>query len=168
MTEGRSWQDTAYRRSDQSVLVFFPAVAASPSPTPGHYHSFNRGRGYTQVSWHGQTYCLAGGYRMYGDAPTATPATAAAEKPAPRQARKRQQAAVESDEELCGPNRKLQQLIPQMLAGQATPAEGEGETPVPRRAPKRHPALTETEKEQLGCPPHPRKVRRLKPQNLAG
>ncbi|KAK2503986.1 hypothetical protein MC885_007160 [Smutsia gigantea] len=143
------------------------AAAASPSPTPGHYyHAFYRGPGETQVSWHGETYCLAGGYRLYGAAPMATPATGPAEKPVPRQARKRQRAVAESDEELGAPPPKIRRLTPEGRAGRATPAEVEGEVPVPRRAPKRRPTSTDPDEEQLGCPP--RKVRRMTPQKLAG
>ncbi|KAK2491241.1 hypothetical protein MC885_007208 [Smutsia gigantea] len=126
-TQSRKRQRAA-AESDEEL-----AVGASHYPTPGHYHAFYRGHGETQVSWHGETYWLAGGYLVYGDAPMATPATVAVEKPAPRQARKRQRAAVESDEELSGPCPKIQRLTPQKLAGRATLAEWEGETPVPGR-----------------------------------
>ncbi|KAK2505664.1 hypothetical protein MC885_006957 [Smutsia gigantea] len=63
------------------------AAAASPSPTPGY--AFHRGHGKTQVSWHGETYCLLGGYRVFGDAPLATPAKVEAHKPVPKRAPKR-------------------------------------------------------------------------------
>lgn len=50
--------------------------------TPAYYHVLYQGCGKIQVGWHGETYCLVGGYRLYGDAPLATPPKAKAEKPA--------------------------------------------------------------------------------------
>ncbi|XP_057348844.1 DPEP2 neighbor protein-like [Manis pentadactyla] len=102
------------------------AAAASPSPTPGYCHLLYQGRGETQVTWHGETYCLVGGYRSYGDAPVATPEKVEAEKPVPRRAPKRH-ATSASDQELGCPPPKLRRLqhrgkrlTPQKLAGHAT------------------------------------------------
>uniref|UniRef100_A0A9L0JEM5 Uncharacterized protein n=1 Tax=Equus asinus TaxID=9793 RepID=A0A9L0JEM5_EQUAS len=102
--------------------------------------------------WHGETYCLVGGYRAYGDAPLATPAKVEAEEPVPRQVPKRHQAVAELDK--------------------ATLAKVEAEKPVPRRAPKRHRAGTESDQD-LGCPgPNIRTLqhggRRLTPQKVTG
>ncbi|XP_014644068.1 PREDICTED: uncharacterized protein LOC106802040 [Ceratotherium simum simum] len=102
------------------------AVAPTPPPTPCLYHVVYRGCGETQMCWHGETYCLVGGYRAYGDAPVATPAKVEAEKPVPRRAPKKRRAMAESDKELCCPspqNWRLQhggrRLTPQKLAGRA-------------------------------------------------
>ncbi|XP_045299214.1 DPEP2 neighbor protein [Leopardus geoffroyi] len=76
------------------------AAGAPSSPTPGHYHVLYRGCGETQVGWHGETYCLIGGYRTYGDAPVATPAKTEAEKPIPSQAPKRRRAMAESNKDV--------------------------------------------------------------------
>ncbi|XP_073081700.1 DPEP2 neighbor protein [Manis javanica] len=102
------------------------AAAGSPSPTPGYCHLLYQGRGETQVTWHGETYCLVGGCRSYGDAPMATPAKVKAEKPVPRRAPKRH-ATSASDEELGCPPPKIRRLqhrgkglTPQKLAGHAT------------------------------------------------
>ncbi|XP_037669884.1 DPEP2 neighbor protein-like [Choloepus didactylus] len=100
------------------------AVAPVSPPTPGYYHVLYRGCGETRVCWHGETYCLVGGYRVYGDAPVATPAKAKAEKPGPRRGLKRRRALAESDEDpgCSGPKiRRLQhsgrRLTHQKLAG---------------------------------------------------
>ncbi|XP_012360181.1 DPEP2 neighbor protein [Nomascus leucogenys] len=100
------------------------AVTATSPPTPGHYHVLYRGCGETQVGWHGETYCLVGGYRAHGDAPLATPTKAEAEKPAPSRAPKRRQATTESDKDLGCSSPKIQclehsgrRLTPQKLAG---------------------------------------------------
>ncbi|XP_036753466.2 DPEP2 neighbor protein [Manis pentadactyla] len=107
------------------------ATAASPSPTPGYHHVLYRGRGETQVSWHGETYCLVVGYCTYGDAPMPTPAKVEEEKPVPRQAPKRPSTNSDSDEELGCPLPKIQQLQPSAkrltpwkLAGGATSEAG--------------------------------------------
>ncbi|KAK2501511.1 hypothetical protein MC885_014750 [Smutsia gigantea] len=157
------------------------AAVASPSPTPGHYHAFHRGHGETQVSWHGETYCLLGGYWVYGDAPLATPAKVEAVKPFPRLPPKRHRTWRESVEELGCPCPKIRQLqhsgkrlTPQELAGRApmaTPAKVEAEKPFPRRPPKRHQTSTESD-EELRCPrPKIRQLqhsgKRLTPQKLA-
>uniref|UniRef100_A0A8C8YHX7 DPEP2 neighbor n=1 Tax=Prolemur simus TaxID=1328070 RepID=A0A8C8YHX7_PROSS len=84
-----------------------PAPPTSP-PIRGYCHVLYRGRGEAQVSWHGETYCLVGSYRLYGDAPLATPAKAEAEKPVPRQAPKRRQAVTEK--ELNCPSPKIHRL----------------------------------------------------------
>uniref|UniRef100_A0A7N5P2U4 DPEP2 neighbor protein-like n=1 Tax=Ailuropoda melanoleuca TaxID=9646 RepID=A0A7N5P2U4_AILME len=103
------------------------AVTPTSPPTPVHYHVLYRGCGETQVSWHGETYCLVGGYRTYGDAPLATPAKVEAEKPIPSQAPKRRRALTESDEDLGCSSPKIRRsqrgarkLTPQKLAGGAT------------------------------------------------
>ncbi|KAM6177453.1 DPEP2 neighbor protein [Erethizon dorsatum] len=56
------------------------AVLPTTSPTPVYYHVLYQGYGETQVSWHGETYCLVGGYRTYGDTAIATPAKSTAAK----------------------------------------------------------------------------------------
>ncbi|XP_057393365.1 DPEP2 neighbor protein-like [Balaenoptera acutorostrata] len=86
------------------------AVAPVSPPTPGHYHVLYRGFGETQLGWHGETYCLVGGYRAYGDVPLATPAKVEAEKPVPRRAPKRKHAPEESDEDLGCPRPKIRRL----------------------------------------------------------
>ena len=63
-----------------------------------------------QVGWHGETYCLVGGYRAYGDAPVATPAKLEAEKPVFSRTPKRQRALVESDKDLSCSSPQIQQL----------------------------------------------------------
>ena len=85
-------------------------MAPVSPPTPGHYHVLYRGCGETQLGWHGETYCLAGGYRAYGDVPLATPAKVEAEKPVPRHAPKRKRAPEESDEDLGCPRPKTRRL----------------------------------------------------------
>ncbi|XP_059958642.1 DPEP2 neighbor protein-like [Mesoplodon densirostris] len=86
------------------------AVASITLPTPGHYHVLNRGCGETQLGRHGETYCLVGGYRAYGDAPLATPAKAEAEEPVPRCAPERKHAPEESDEDLGCSRPKIRRL----------------------------------------------------------
>ncbi|XP_062944950.1 DPEP2 neighbor protein-like [Cynocephalus volans] len=100
------------------------AVPPTPPPPPAHYHVLYRGCGEAQVGWHGETYCLVGGYRLYGDAPLATPAKAEAEKPAPRWAPKRPRAPAKPDMDLGCPSPKIgrlwhggKRLAPQKLAG---------------------------------------------------
>ncbi|XP_072492237.1 DPEP2 neighbor protein [Notamacropus eugenii] len=97
-----------------SNLSFVPwegssAAAAVPSspPTPGHYHVLYRGCGETQVGWHGETYCLVGGYRAYGDAPVASLEKAEAEKPVSSRPPKRHHALEEADKELGGTSPKV-------------------------------------------------------------
>ncbi|XP_063102819.1 DPEP2 neighbor protein-like isoform X2 [Cavia porcellus] len=58
------------------------AVLPTAPPTPVYYHVLYRGCGETQVGWHGETYCLVGGYRAFGDAAITTPTRE--EKPASR------------------------------------------------------------------------------------
>ncbi|XP_010960810.1 DPEP2 neighbor protein [Camelus dromedarius] len=86
------------------------AVAPISPPTPGHYHVLYRGCGETQVGWHGETYCLVGGYRAYGDAPVATPAKVEAEKPVPSHTPKRRRTLAESDKDLGCSSPKIRQL----------------------------------------------------------
>uniref|UniRef100_A0A8I3NLY9 RNA helicase n=1 Tax=Canis lupus familiaris TaxID=9615 RepID=A0A8I3NLY9_CANLF len=71
-------------------------VAPISPPTPGHYHVLYRGCGETQVGWHGETYCLVGGYRTYGDAPVVTPAKVEAEKPISSRALQRHQNRIKT------------------------------------------------------------------------
>ncbi|XP_070118163.1 DPEP2 neighbor protein-like [Equus przewalskii] len=86
------------------------AVAPTIPPTPCLYHVLYRGCGETQMSWHGETYCLVGGYRAYGDAPLATPAKVEAEKPVPRRGLKRHRAVAEPEEDLGCPKPKIPRL----------------------------------------------------------
>lgn len=121
--------------------------------TPGCYHVPYQRSGDPWVGWHGETYCLVGGYRSYGDAPLATPAKAEAEKPVPRQALKRCHPGEKCDAiwrlELNGKRMKAQTLIP---------AKAGAEKSVPRRAPKRrHPG--DSSDRDLGCSSP--KIRRL-------
>ncbi|XP_044515354.1 DPEP2 neighbor protein [Gracilinanus agilis] len=103
------------------------AVPTSP-PTPGHYHVLYRGCGETQVGWHGETYCLVGGYRAYGDAPVASSEKAEAEKPVSSRAPKRHHVLEEPDKELGGASPKVmrrwhrrgRRLPTQKHSGQAT------------------------------------------------
>lgn len=85
-------------------------MAPASRPTPGHYHVLYRGCGETQLGWHGETYCLVGGYRLYGDVPLATPAKVEAEKPVPRRAPKRKHSLEWSDEDLGCPRPKIRRL----------------------------------------------------------
>nr|XP_044629078.1 DPEP2 neighbor protein-like [Equus asinus] len=100
-----------------------PAAPTSP-PTPCLYHVLYRRCGETQMVWHGETYCLVGGYRVYGDAPLATPAEVEAEKPVPRRVLKRHRAVAESDQDLGCPSPNIQRLqdggrrlTPEKIAG---------------------------------------------------
>ncbi|KAM9040746.1 DPEP2 neighbor protein [Megaptera novaeangliae] len=86
------------------------AVAPVSPPTPGHYHVLYRGCGETQLGWHGETYCLVGGYRAYRDFPLATPTKVETEKPVPRRAPKRKRAPEESDEDRGCPRPKIRCL----------------------------------------------------------
>ncbi|KAM7332560.1 DPEP2 neighbor protein [Alexandromys fortis] len=86
-----------------------PVPPAAP-PYPRYYHVLYREHVQAQIAWHGETYCLIGGYRVYGDAPLATPAKAEEEKPAPRRARKRQRVQEESDQDLGCPSAKIPRL----------------------------------------------------------
>lgn len=62
------------------------------------------------MAWHGETYCLVGGYRVYGDAPLPAPAKAEEEKLAPSGAPKRQRVQEESDQDLGCPSAKIPRL----------------------------------------------------------
>ncbi|XP_059983655.1 DPEP2 neighbor protein-like [Lagenorhynchus albirostris] len=73
------------------------AVAPVSPPTPGLYHVLYRGCGEKQLGRHVETYCLVGGYRVYGDVPLATPANVEAEKPVARRAPKGKHAPKRSD-----------------------------------------------------------------------
>uniref|UniRef100_A0A8C0DZI3 Uncharacterized protein n=1 Tax=Balaenoptera musculus TaxID=9771 RepID=A0A8C0DZI3_BALMU len=82
------------------AITFGFYLAPVSLPIPGHYRVLNRGCGETQLGWHGETYCLVGGYRAYGDVPLATPEKVEAEKPVARR----------SDEDLGCPRPKLRRL----------------------------------------------------------
>ncbi|XP_073650350.1 uncharacterized protein [Tursiops truncatus] len=140
----------------ERVPPLIPAAVPPVSrPTPGHYHVLYRGCGETQLGWHGETYCLVGGYRLYGDVPLATPAKVDAEKPVPRRAPKRKHSLEWLDEDLGCPRPKIRRLELSSSTGiqdapLATPAKVEAEKPVPRRAPKRKHS-PEMPDEDLGC-----------------
>ncbi|XP_075851818.1 uncharacterized protein LOC105859058 isoform X1 [Microcebus murinus] len=152
-----------------------PLPPACP-PLHSYYHLLYQGCGEAQVGWHGETYCLGGGYRLFGDAPLATPAKPEAVKPAPRipnlppekrRAPKRRRAVKEGEKDLGCPSPKIRRVL-FGDAPLATPAKAEAEKkPVPRapnlppekrRAPKRRRAVQEGEKD-LGCPSP--KIRRV-------
>ena len=59
---------------------------------------------------HGETYCLVGGYRAYGQVPMATPAKVEAEKPVPSRAPKRKRSPEKSDADLGCPNPQIRRL----------------------------------------------------------
>ena len=115
------------------------------------------------MGWHGETYCLVGGYRCFGDAPLATPAKAEAKKPGPRRALKRPHPRNKSDVDLGCSSPKIRRLEPgdkKLSLQKLTPAKTVAQQPVPRRALKRrHPG--EESDEDLGCS-RP-KIRRLEP-----
>nr|XP_048292936.1 DPEP2 neighbor protein-like [Myodes glareolus] len=102
-----------------------PPIPPTAPPSPGYYHVLYREHAQAQIAWHGETYCLIGGYRVYGDAPLATPAKAEEEKPAPRRARKRQRVQEESDQDLGARAADVQQqawfyaVLHMLHAGQA-------------------------------------------------
>ncbi|XP_041625761.1 LOW QUALITY PROTEIN: DPEP2 neighbor protein [Vulpes lagopus] len=118
-----------YIHSNLSSVPWEGSIAATVAPisppTPGHYHVLYRGCGETQVGWHGETYCLVGGYRTYGDAPVVTPAKVEAEKPISSRALQRHQKDLaESDKDLdCSSpqiwrlQRGGRRLTPQKLTG---------------------------------------------------
>uniref|UniRef100_A0A8D2DKB9 DPEP2 neighbor protein n=1 Tax=Sciurus vulgaris TaxID=55149 RepID=A0A8D2DKB9_SCIVU len=110
------------------------AVPPASPPTPAYYHVLYQGCGETQVGWHGETYCLVGGYRLYGDAPLAIPATDKIDKPAEKPAEKpnqrdrgapkKRRAPSEAEKTLGCPVPKIRGLIhsekrqrPRKLAG---------------------------------------------------
>ncbi|XP_047383878.1 DPEP2 neighbor protein-like [Sciurus carolinensis] len=102
------------------------AAAAVPpaSPTPAYYHVLYQGCAETQVGWHGETYCLVGGYRLYGDAPLATPAKNKIERPAEKGAPKKRHAPSEAEKILGCRGPKIRRFIntgkrqrPRKLAG---------------------------------------------------
>lgn len=135
------------------------------SPTPGHYHVVYRGYGETQLGWHGETYCLLGGCRVYGDAPLAPTAKVEAQKPVSRRAPKRGCPLSESDEELGAPSPKIRRVHPdggrltrKKCVGVATLADLEAEKPGPRRAPKWPRVLAESDQELGCCSPKIQKV----------
>uniref|UniRef100_A0A2K6FS57 DPEP2 neighbor n=1 Tax=Propithecus coquereli TaxID=379532 RepID=A0A2K6FS57_PROCO len=101
-----------YLNSNLSSVPWEGCMAAPPPPAcpPVYYHLLYRGCGEAQVGWHGETYCLGGGYRLFGDAPLATPAKAEAEKPAPRRAPKRHRAVEEGEKDLGCPSPKIQSV----------------------------------------------------------
>nr|XP_044998742.1 DPEP2 neighbor protein [Jaculus jaculus] len=93
-----------------TVTFEYAPRAPTPHPTPAYYHVTYRGNGESQMRWHGETYCLVGGYRAYGDAPIATPAKAKEEEPAPRQASKRRRAQEESHRDGGCPSPRIPRL----------------------------------------------------------
>ncbi|XP_070105475.1 DPEP2 neighbor protein-like [Equus przewalskii] len=156
------------------------AAAPTSPPTPCLYHVLYQGCGETQMVWHGETYCLVGGYRAYGDAPLATPAKVEAEEPVPRQVPKRHQAVAELDKATLAkveaekpvPRRAPKRHRAGAELDKVTLAKVEAGKPVPRRAPKRHRAGAESDQD-LGCPgPNIRTLqhggRRLTPQKVTG
>ncbi|XP_036133648.1 DPEP2 neighbor protein-like [Molossus molossus] len=106
--------EVVYIQCDLSSVPWKSSAAAPVAPTfpptPGHYHVHYRRCGEAQVGWHGETYCLVGGYRSYGDAPLATPAKVEAKKVVPRQAVKRHHAREESDEDFSCSSPKIRRL----------------------------------------------------------
>ena len=62
------------------------------------------------MGWHGETYCLVGGYRAYGEVPLASPAKVEAEKPVPSRAPKRKHHPEKSYGDLGCPRRKIRRL----------------------------------------------------------
>ncbi|XP_051024812.1 DPEP2 neighbor protein [Acomys russatus] len=85
-------------------------VPPTAAPSPGYYHVLYKEHTQAQMAWHGETYCLIGGYRVYGDAPLASPAKTEEEKPAPRRAPKRPRVQEESDQDLGCPRAKFPRL----------------------------------------------------------
>lgn len=70
--------------SQEKPCGHIPLDVASSSPSPGHYHVLYQGDGESQVDWHGETYCMVGAYRTYGDIPLSTSAKEEAEEPTPQ------------------------------------------------------------------------------------
>ncbi|KAL6084908.1 hypothetical protein STEG23_022286 [Scotinomys teguina] len=110
------------------------------------------------MAWHGETYCLVGGYRLYGDAPLATPAKPEEEKPAPRRALKRKTFAEEPDQHLGCPLAKISRLTiirddkwAQDLGDPSTLLASQAKAEAPRRARKRK-TVHEDSEQDLGCP----------------
>ncbi|TKC37359.1 hypothetical protein EI555_017923, partial [Monodon monoceros] len=93
-----------------TIKAFPTAVAPISPPTPGHYHVLYRGCGEMQLGQHGETYCLVGGYRVYGDVALAMPAKVEAEKQVPRRGPKRNHAPERSDKDLGFPRPKIRRL----------------------------------------------------------
>ena len=75
--------------------------------SPGYYHVLYKGLAQAQAAWHGETYCLTGGYHVYEDAQLPTPAKAEQEKPEPSGAAKRPRVQEESDQDLGCPSAKI-------------------------------------------------------------
>ena len=82
-------------------------VPPTAPPSPGYYHVLYKGLAQAQAAWHGETYCLTGGYHVYEDAQLPTPAKAAQEMPAPSGTPKRQRVQEESDQDLGCPSAKI-------------------------------------------------------------
>ncbi|XP_049643383.1 skin secretory protein xP2-like [Suncus etruscus] len=141
------------------------AAVAPSTPSRGYSHLYYRGYGERQVGWHGETYCVLGSYRSYGDLPLATPAKREVQQLAPRRAPKRRHPVDPSDLELGCPRAKKPRLQLEPGRGEGTsgefpllaPAELLGEMPAPRRALKRRHAVDPSDLE-LGCP-RPKKPR---------
>uniref|UniRef100_A0A8D2DLF9 DPEP2 neighbor protein n=1 Tax=Sciurus vulgaris TaxID=55149 RepID=A0A8D2DLF9_SCIVU len=83
------------------------AVPPASPPTPAYYHVLYQGCGETQVGWHGETYCLFGGYRLYGDAPLAIPKPAEKPNQRARGAPKKCRAPSETEKTLGCPVPKI-------------------------------------------------------------
>ncbi|KAL6073989.1 hypothetical protein STEG23_036093 [Scotinomys teguina] len=132
-----------------------PATAPS---SPRYYHVLYKQHPQAQMAWHGETYCLVGGYRLYGDAPLATPAKPEEEKPAPRRALKRKTFAEEPDQHLGCPLAKISRLTiirddkwAQDLGDPSTLLASQAKAEAPRRASKRK-TVHEDSEQDLGCP----------------
>ncbi|KAF7463140.1 Hypothetical predicted protein [Marmota monax] len=122
-----------YIQSNLSAVPWESSAAAAVPPmspsTPAYHYVLYQGCGETQVGWHGETYCLVGGYRLYGDAPLPTPPKAKAEKPAEKPAQKpnqrgrgapkKRRAPAETEKTLGCPRPKIpaKKALPQKLAG---------------------------------------------------
>ncbi|XP_047383879.1 DPEP2 neighbor protein-like [Sciurus carolinensis] len=103
-----------YTQSNLSSVSWGSSAAAAvppASPTPAYYHVLYQGCAETQVGWHGETYCLVGGYRLYGDAPLATPAKDKIERPAEKGAPKKRRAPSEAEKILGCRGPKIRRLV---------------------------------------------------------
>uniref|UniRef100_A0A8C6GIJ2 Uncharacterized protein n=1 Tax=Mus spicilegus TaxID=10103 RepID=A0A8C6GIJ2_MUSSI len=98
-----TWQDSAFKHL---------SITRDRAPSsPEYYHVLYKGHAQAQMAWHGETYCLIGGYRVYGDAPLPTPAKAEQEKKSSSsRAPKRHQVQEESDQDLGCPSAKIPRL----------------------------------------------------------
>ncbi|XP_047384844.1 DPEP2 neighbor protein-like [Sciurus carolinensis] len=103
-----------YTQSNLSSVPWESSAAAAvppvSPPTPACYHVLYQRCGETQVGWHGETYYLVGGYRLYGDAPLATSAKDKIDKPAEKGAPKKCSAPSEAEKTLGCPGPKIRGL----------------------------------------------------------